>query len=186
MPTSPADSSPSSPVKATLPSPWAAVVRGDDDKEPTPPPPASSPSLAAPELLPWEDHRDAASDGNAGPGKAGRPAWKALPNGAIEVSAGKDVDGGIGGGSSGVMGDDVAWPALSESTRASSKSSSSESLASANLSKAPAEGSSSGSQVFPALFALSEGPRATGIGDFPAFLQSYLASVIHHEPKLIQ
>ncbi|KAI4374901.1 hypothetical protein MLD38_012839 [Melastoma candidum] len=157
MPASPADSSPSSPVKATLPSPWAAVVRGDDDKEPTPPPPASSPSLAtpdlalqrAPELLPSDDYREAAYDGNVGHGKAGRPAWKALPNGAIEASAGKDVDGmigGGGGGSSGVMGDDVAWPALSLSTRASSKSLSSDSSASANLSKAQAEGSPSNAQ----------------------------------------
>ncbi|KAI4339947.1 hypothetical protein MLD38_024830 [Melastoma candidum] len=155
MPAPLADSSPSAKT-AALPSPWASVVRGPDhDPAPPPPPPDPSPSPVpeltpprSPELPPGDDPRG--SDDNVGPDRGSKPAWKALPNGVVEGSGIKHVDGSTvgaaGGGGGAVMGDDVTWPALSESTRAPSKSLSSDSLASS--SKALAEGPSSASQVF--------------------------------------
>ncbi|KAL3514804.1 hypothetical protein ACH5RR_027521 [Cinchona calisaya] len=118
--------------RQSMPSPWARVVRGGEPEStsanasplshPSPPPPVAavapeqstfsdcsgrkpSPEKSGSETQPESSNN---SDGNAARSK--KPAWNKLLNGVVE------------GGS--VMGGSVSWPALSESTRSSAKSSS--------------------------------------------------------------
>lgn len=131
--------------RKNLPSPWAQVVRGVESistvatgpvsPSPTPPPPpptmvsdcpepanvtVSSGQKFSPENLP---ENSCNTDDNADRSK--KPAWRRPLNGVIEPSS--------------VMGGSVSWPALSESTRSTIKTSS-DSL------KPLSEGSASGSQ----------------------------------------
>ncbi|KAI5640397.1 hypothetical protein M9H77_00183 [Catharanthus roseus] len=116
--------------RRTLSSPWAQVVRGVES-ESVPSPPSPSPEQTPfticsvtdntpPEALPESSDT---SDGNAGRTK--KPAWKKPSNGVVEPSS--------------VMGGSVSWPALSESTRPTTKSSS-------DPSKPASDGSVSSSQ----------------------------------------
>ncbi|XP_048130456.1 la-related protein 1B-like isoform X2 [Rhodamnia argentea] len=137
-----------------LPSPWAQVVRGEQppppppapaDQSPSPPPPPAaaeqpqrrqqpphSPPKPAPAAAPDDPAAEAegcdVNGGNAGPSRPSKPAWK-MPAPSDVVEAGP------------VMGDSVAWPALSESARAPVKSLSVESTP-----KAVNNGSASSSQ----------------------------------------
>ncbi|KAG9442783.1 hypothetical protein H6P81_018637 [Aristolochia fimbriata] len=110
-------------------SPWAHVVRGESEVAATAPgTPVSSPGAAVDvsvhsdrsENSPVEPGVESADNngGNAATGKTKKPAWNKPANGVVEVGP--------------VMGA-VSWPALSESTRASPKSSSD--------SKPPSDGS---------------------------------------------
>uniref|UniRef100_A0A1D1XD84 Uncharacterized protein n=1 Tax=Anthurium amnicola TaxID=1678845 RepID=A0A1D1XD84_9ARAE len=120
--------------------PWSHVVRGEPGPAAPPDPPATS--IAPPEGLDRSHLGTAVSDiphstgpsgaaealapppgggGNAGaPSREKKPAWNRPSDGSVEAEP--------------VMGA-VSWPALSEATRASTKSSSSDSL------KAPSDGS---------------------------------------------
>ncbi|KAI6690849.1 hypothetical protein NL676_027677 [Syzygium grande] len=135
-----------------LPSPWAQVVRGEHpppapaDQSPTPPPAAAAaeqrpqpptsppPKTAAPAAAPDDPAAEAevcdANEGNAGPSRPSKPAWKKPAAAASDVAEAGPV-----------MGDSVAWPALSESARAPVKSLSVESTP-----KAVPNGSDSSSQ----------------------------------------
>lgn len=130
--------------RRNLSSPWAHVVRGIESEStaaacsvsssPPPPPPSmvsESPERASftmpsgqkfsPENLPDDSCN---TDDNADRSK--KPAWKKPLNGVIEPGS--------------VMGGSVSWPALSESTRSTIKTSS-------DSSKPLSEGSASSSQV---------------------------------------
>ncbi|XP_043712039.1 la-related protein 1C-like [Telopea speciosissima] len=130
--------------RKNLSSPWAHVVRGESEAVPAAPSPSSLPHTvaAAPEEITQSDFLFAKSshnnsgvegqsdnydniDNNNNAGTTKKPAWNKPSNGVVEVSP--------------VMGA-VSWPALSESTRASPKSSS-DSL------KALSDGSATISQV---------------------------------------
>ncbi|ESR48470.1 La-related protein 1C [Citrus sinensis] len=134
------------------PSQWSEVVRGEHDpastavnhsqSSPSPPPTATSlpeptggvsPSkaVASAPSSPPPDNPIAAGSSDADKGNAARPkklAWNKPSNGVVEVGP--------------VMGA-ASWPALSESTKPSPKSSSADS----SSSKSVADGSVSGTQV---------------------------------------
>ncbi|KAI4336749.1 hypothetical protein L6164_015238 [Bauhinia variegata] len=139
--------------RKNLPSPWAQVVRGGEPEStsgihqsppsssssssslttsvPDPTPSSDSSPKAATASPPVDDLNTAAadtSDGNNGnAGRTKKPAWNKPSNGVAEVGP--------------VMGA-VSWPALSESTKASAKTSADSS------SKTAADGSLSSSQVW--------------------------------------
>ncbi|XP_008806121.1 la-related protein 1C-like [Phoenix dactylifera] len=113
-------------------SPWARVVRGEPESVPeapsSPPPPAPISSSEPPDRSPSpvenaasssapppSESADHGSNGNAAADapRGKKPAWNMPPNGSNEAGP--------------VMGAD-SWPPLSESTRVSPKSSSSDSL----------------------------------------------------------
>ncbi|CAN0861330.1 La-related protein 1C [Linum grandiflorum] len=93
-------------------SPWNHVVRGESESNSVAPPPLSpSPAVSSPRAVPDQvvlgsvsSDEEISNGGNAGK----RPVWNMPSNGALEIGP--------------VMGA-VAWPALSEAARVSSKSS---------------------------------------------------------------
>ncbi|KAK4338571.1 hypothetical protein RND71_043058 [Anisodus tanguticus] len=122
--------------RGSLTSPWAQVVRGGGDAEATtvtaPRSPSSSPEkvslpdCSVQKCSPEDDLSDSqpgSSDVTNGPPK--KPAWNKPLKGLVEAGS--------------VMGGAVAWPALSESTRSTTKSSS-------DSSKPISDGSTTASQ----------------------------------------
>lgn len=120
--------------RRNLPSPWAEVVRGDPDSIPgvqLPPTSSSLPPISVqPEQTPFSDCspmkapataastnnpavEETSDNNNGNAALLKKPVWNKPSNGVVEVAH--------------VMGGAVSWPALSESTKASPKSSSSES-----------------------------------------------------------
>lgn len=112
--------------RRSLPSPWASVVRGDTEQN-SPPiaaavsgaPGGSSSSPpgeqvpASDEVSAMEAQPESSINGGVGDSNAGRqrrPAWNRPVNGVVEPAS--------------VMGGDVSWPALSETTRLVLRSSS--------------------------------------------------------------
>ncbi|XP_042507802.1 la-related protein 1C [Macadamia integrifolia] len=130
--------------RRNLSSPWAHVVRGESEAIPAAPSPRSPPAAATPEQTPdcssaksspenseLEIQTDNSVNNKSNAAKSKKPAWNKPSNGIVEVGP--------------VMGA-VSWPALSESTRASPKSSSDSLKAlsdgSANISQGPVIASS--------------------------------------------
>lgn len=113
--------------RLSLTSPWAQVVRGGSDAEvttvtaprspsasPLPPEKVSVPDSSAQKISPENEVSDSQPESSSGTndalGPPKKPAWNKPLNGVVEAGS--------------VMGGAVAWPALSESTRAIPKSSS--------------------------------------------------------------
>ncbi|XP_009769236.1 la-related protein 1C [Nicotiana tabacum] len=113
--------------RLSLTSPWAQVVRGGSDAEvttvtaprspsasPSPPEQVSVPDSSAQKISPENEVSDSQPESSSGTndalGPPKKPAWNKPLNGVVEAGS--------------VMGGAVAWPALSESTRAIPKSSS--------------------------------------------------------------
>lgn len=152
IPSSPSDDGANSPQsrRRSLPSPWAQVVRGGGDggvetesgsasRSPSSSPPIAV--VAAPEQTTFSDcssqmpsSENFGSEGrpensdndNGNAARSKKPAWNKPLNGVVEGSS--------------VMGGSVSWPALSESTRSNTKSSS-------DSPKPLSDGSASNSQV---------------------------------------
>ncbi|KAM0945365.1 putative la-type HTH domain, winged helix-like DNA-binding domain superfamily [Dioscorea sansibarensis] len=111
--TAAATADPSTPARARG-SPWSHVVRGEPDPAPASLSSPSSAPISIPELQSVESPvEDLDSDASAAGAKGKKPAWNKPSNGLVEAGP--------------VMGA-VSWPALGEATRASPKSSSSDSL----------------------------------------------------------
>ncbi|CAH8286501.1 unnamed protein product [Eruca vesicaria subsp. sativa] len=140
-----------------LSSPWSQIVRGESDPPQTPTiapaaatattapskAPIASPSVVTPSLLTVEEKSEEAGDqGNAGK----RPAWNRLSNGSSEI-------GPVMGASS--------WPALSETTKASSNKSSSDSSLGDVLPSSVSQGAASASVPAPKQVGRANNPNPT-------------------------